>query len=555
MKNLSAKFLKIPFVVLISVLFVTSCVDEDLFETVVEAQKETVTEVQKPAALLSYVQEASIPDIMKEIKGRAVEGEAKSTMGKISYNNVDIDLTSIMRVVDKEGRVNYTFALDVKKASIYHIYNLVIGKDANGRVKQPYIIGYEMEPEDMATFFESGEDYSKFSTRYRYYTFRSFFADSKNGKVGKNGDCGNGNTGSGYGGNGHESAPGSIFTISNGNQTVSSSFTRTRVPISYVYTIRVRNNGRPQQTRVTTATSNGVALSTPSTPSAPVMNVGVPTGTTSVNVTASTTGNGGGTCFRVTGTVDHMVWVRSSDCGGKEKKRGAITGKGDCPDADGTVGINTASKAVQKLYYYLNESLSKTEIDWLQAHQSMTKKISEYLLVEKRSNKSKKYSKKGIEKLLKGEKVDFPPPPSCKSFKFERVTGTYFEALVKNIKFKIVLIEINNAGVKVKKVHSINFPQATKFGVPAVLSNGSVITTGLAAELSAKAIKESINEIKDSYEGLLVNTESLRLEFMDALRKNQREYANGGRVNFNDMTSNLSPTEYQTSAFWDDKCR
>lgn len=117
-----------------------------------------------------------------------------------------------------------------------------------------------------------------------------------------------------------------------------------------------------------------------------------------------------------------------------------------------------------------------------------------------------------------------------------------------------MVIEIIN-GVRVKKVHPISFPQPIKFGVPAVLYNGSVISPELAAELSAEAIKQSINEIKDSYEGLLANTEDLRLEFMDALRKNQREFANGGRMNFNDMTSILKPTQYQTSALWDDECQ
>ncbi|WP_405247842.1 hypothetical protein [Cellulophaga sp. Asnod2-G02] len=146
-------------------------------------------------------------------------------------------------------------------------------------------------------------------------------------------------------------------------------------------------------------------------------------------------------------------------------------------------------------------------------------------------------------------------PPSCKSFNFKITTSNYYEALVLNVHFKIVLVEINSAGLRVKKVHPINFPQAIKFGVPAVLANGTEISPQLAAELSAKAIKMSIREILENYEGLLGNTNVIREEFKEILKNNQRHYTNGGRVNFNDMTSTLTPTQYRTSALWDDNCQ
>jgi len=60
---------------------------------------EPETEMQAKTPELNYITHKAIPDIMEEIKGRTLEGEVMQTLGKLSYNNVDIDLDEIMEVV------------------------------------------------------------------------------------------------------------------------------------------------------------------------------------------------------------------------------------------------------------------------------------------------------------------------------------------------------------------------------------------------------------------------------------------------------------------------
>ncbi len=147
-----------------------------------------------------------------------------------------------------------------------------------------------------------------------------------------------------------------------------------------------------------------------------------------------------------------------------------------------------------------------------------------------------------------------PPPPSCKSFSYVNTASNWQEASVINIRFNIVLIEIV-AGVRVKKVIPIIFPNPVRFGVPKQFKNGTRISAGLAAELSAQAIEDSIDDVISTYNNLVVSsTDVIRNQFKERLKHNHRERTNGGRVNFNDLLVDLTPTQYQTSAIITDGC-
>ena len=73
----------------------------------------------------------------------------------------------------------------------------------------------------------------------------------------------------------------------------------------------------------------------------------------------------------------------------------------------------------------------------------------------------------GRVKIREEEKAYFKPP-SCKSFNFKKIAG-FHEAAVKSISFKVVVVEIV-AGVRVKKIIPIIFPQPVRFGVPATFN-------------------------------------------------------------------------------------
>ncbi len=146
--------------------------------------------------------------------------------------------------------------------------------------------------------------------------------------------------------------------------------------------------------------------------------------------------------------------------------------------------------------------------------------------------------------------------PSCKSFDFKKVTSIadWQEASVVNIRFNIVLIEIIG-GVRVKKVIPVIFPQPVKFGMPLKFKNNTPIPSGLAAEIGARSINHAIDDVLSKYTGLVLNsTDVIRSHFQERLKLHFKDYSNGGRVNFNDMTSTTTATEYQTYGWFKDNC-
>src|SRR5690606_7621772 len=80
---------------------------------------------------------------------------------------------------------------------------------------------------------------------------------------------------------------------------------------------------------------------------------------------------------------------------------------------------------------------------------------------------------------------DYEVPPSCDSFNFENSLGYWQQAAVKNIRFKVVVLSPQGAHIN----FSILYPSPILFGMPSNMTNGGNISNGLAAELSAQALK------------------------------------------------------------------
>lgn len=145
-------------------------------------------------------------------------------------------------------------------------------------------------------------------------------------------------------------------------------------------------------------------------------------------------------------------------------------------------------------------------------------------------------------------------PPSCKSFNFQNTALNWQEASIINLRFNIVLIEIIG-GIKVKKIIQVHFYQPVKFGMPRKFANGTIIPQGLAAEISARAISHAIDDTISKYNNLAISSSDLvRNFFQERLKLNFQDYSNGGRVNFNDMSSITNTTEYKTYAIIPDNC-
>lgn len=143
------------------------------------------------------------------------------------------------------------------------------------------------------------------------------------------------------------------------------------------------------------------------------------------------------------------------------------------------------------------------------------------------------------------------PPPSCESFNFTSLGGNWQESAVKNIHFNIVLLTPNGYHY----TQLIDYPNAILFGAPTSLSIGNTpIDAGIAANLSAKALQQSMNDVIDRYGAAEDVPElTLKIYFEQRLKHNYPLYIPGGRVNFN-SSSNLNATNYKTNLFGTGGC-
>jgi hypothetical protein len=141
-------------------------------------------------------------------------------------------------------------------------------------------------------------------------------------------------------------------------------------------------------------------------------------------------------------------------------------------------------------------------------------------------------------------------PPSCESFNFVKNGALWQAAMVKNINFKVV--GISPKGIEI--LHVLSYPQAIYFGAPTNIKIGNTnITPGIAANLSARALQQSMKDVISKYGATDVSDLILDRYFRERLAYNYPLYVPGGRVNFN-STENLPAVNYKTNTFTAGDC-
>tara|TARA_R110002051_G_scaffold73135_2_gene132720 strand:- start:16990 stop:18435 length:1446 start_codon:yes stop_codon:yes gene_type:complete len=250
----------------------------------------------------------------------------------------------------------------VEGAAINHIYNLIIEKDKKGKFKNHYVVGFEMEPEDIDSFFMTGEDYSQFTSTYRFYTFDSFFQDSKLKRVGKSGDCGSGTTGGS--GDIQYNAPGTTLTNSYNGHIITTTFSNTTVSTTYNYNSTIVSNGTVNT--VSTVATSGVVQVATNGPSAPIYTQNVSSGTAQVSSSYNPQGSGGTPCTNTTTThPDGGFTIKLCAVPDNNSNKSTLTAYGsDCTNGSGTFAINTAAKPVYKLSAALQGILTFGQFEW-----------------------------------------------------------------------------------------------------------------------------------------------------------------------------------------------
>lgn len=80
------------------------------------------------------------------------------------------------------------------------------------------------------------------------------------------------------------------------------------------------------------------------------------------------------------------------------------------------------------------------------------------------------------------------------------------------------------------------------------------ISSGMAAELSAEALRISMSETVNLYGRQVIDELTVRTYFESRLKANYPLIIPGGRVNFNALTFSGTPTQYQTTLIGTDSC-
>lgn len=90
--------------------------------------------------------------------------------------------------------------------------------------------------------------------------------------------------------------------------------------------------------------------------------------------------------------------------------------------------------------------------------------------------------------------------------------------------------------------------------MPINYNKGNIdVTPGVAATVSARILQLAMDNTVAKYGRTEVSELTVRLYFQEQLRKEYREYTNGGIVDFN-STSNITATQYKTNAQGSGNC-
>jgi len=233
---------------LLLVVTFLSCEEEPHLEL---DSPETITEVPRSSFnSRSYVNMDDIPEVIGSLEKRMGSKVSKSGLGlgnKISAKDYEVFLDSIAQVVNEGSNTNYTFALDVKGAGPNEFYNLVVGKTPDGEIKDPIVVRYALEQEDMDYFMNGGTDLKRLNAKYSYYNFERFFDENLKMTASGNEGCGSGYIGGGSGG-GPMVPPGGSIQTSGFGVTVTTNFQTGHVTtVPYDFNISVTDeNGNTE---------------------------------------------------------------------------------------------------------------------------------------------------------------------------------------------------------------------------------------------------------------------------------------------------------------------
>lgn len=216
------------------------------------------------------------------------------------------------------------------------------------------------------------------------------------------------------------------------------------------------------------------------------------------------------------------------------------------------LAIDDNQESALKILDYLDESDFSDES--IEVAEEIMQAVDEYYLEYNPDNNEDDIITDFINDVLypeAEEEEELVLPPSCESFNFVNTTSNWQEAAVANIHFQVTVI--TPQGMFVNLV--VDYPQPILFGCPRNLVVGNTqITPGMAAELSARVLKLSMNQTVSKFGNKPVTSAIVKIYFESRLKHNYPLFIPGARVNVNANNYSVTPTQYQTNAFGTGDC-
>ncbi len=216
---------------------------------------------------------------------------------------------------------------------------------------------------------------------------------------------------------------------------------------------------------------------------------------------------------------------------------------------------------LQLLNFFQNYSTSTVYSNWLAQHLDTAKSILNYITLNNYSEESITEANQTINAIINNQNIEEPikkglVPPSCEAFEFSPLgTANWQVAATKNI---VALIGYYDIGTGEYNIASVIFPQPIYFGIPKNSpSNGGLISSGKASNLTAKALNTAIQRAKLYFISTQASSSQVQAKLWEYIRDEMANgaYVKGGSASFtppNGYTGNIK--DYESYWFFEDDC-
>jgi putative chitinase len=172
-------FPKVKFLFSVFLLIATANCTRDDFSDLQQIEEENT--IVKAPFQIDYLSANQAPVFVKEMlpSHNRENNVASSNNYTDAETGAVFDEQTIMKVTDTLGNTNYTIRFGFPHTPERIFYNLIVGRDAQGVMNEPYIVRYVSDSTAFDAFKNSNYDFRKFRGKMTYHKYADFFGTNK----------------------------------------------------------------------------------------------------------------------------------------------------------------------------------------------------------------------------------------------------------------------------------------------------------------------------------------------------------------------------------------